>query len=175
MRQPELKSGAGNHLGRHQGRARYEVELPAIMTPPGESAKAVPNCPSCGGSIVSLRDGNISSRRPRYATVVIDAMTTQTAASVHGRARRQRGKRTGSAAIWSESCGAPESLFNCYARHSLRIRSECYRQHLQRDVPAESAVAPALQLAHAARAQRRLNFIGPEFRARGKGHPFARL
>ncbi len=46
---------------------------------------------------------------------------------------------------------------------------------LQGDVPAQLRVACAIHFAHAAGAKRRLNFIPAEFRARGEGHPCARL
>jgi hypothetical protein len=45
--------------------------------------------------------------------------------------------------------------FTLEARHALCIRSECHRKHLQGDVSAEPAVAPAVHLAHTASAYSR--------------------
>jgi hypothetical protein len=44
------------------------------------------------------------------------------------------------------------------------------RQNLDRDRTLQPSISRAIDLAHAARAQRGDDFIRPEFRARGEGH-----
>ena len=61
------------------------------------------------------------------------------------------------------------------ARQPLRVVRHLGGQHLECDVAAEFRVGGALHFAHAARSQRRLNFIRAEFRARSKSHPCAQL
>jgi len=51
-------------------------------------------------------------------------------------------------------------------------RKDCWKD-LDRDASIEARVTSAVYFAHSARAERRLNFIGAEFRARGEGHPCA--
>ena len=48
-------------------------------------------------------------------------------------------------------------------------------QYLDGYCAIKASVAGAINLAHAARAQRRLDFIGSEFGASGERHPFAQL
>ena len=49
------------------------------------------------------------------------------------------------------------------------------RQHFDGDDTFQPYVAGAIDLSHAARTQWRLNFVGAEFRASGKGHACASL
>jgi hypothetical protein len=49
------------------------------------------------------------------------------------------------------------------------------RQDFDRDRAIEASVLRAVYLAHTARSERRLNFIRPEFGARGECHPWAQL
>ena len=52
----------------------------------------------------------------------------------------------------------------------FRILRKMRRKNLDGDGAVEASVERAIDLAHAARAQRRLNFVRTEFRARGQGH-----
>ena len=65
------------------------------------------------------------------------------------------------------------------ARHQLRLAAEALEvlgllgvraQHLERDRAVEAAVAGAVHLAHAARAQQAQDLVGSEPRAVGQGH-----
>ena len=47
-------------------------------------------------------------------------------------------------------------------RETIRVADEGVGQHLDRDVAAQLGVARAIDLAHAAGAERRDDFIGPE-------------
>jgi hypothetical protein len=47
--------------------------------------------------------------------------------------------------------------------------------NLDRHCAVEARIPGAIDLAHPARSERRDNFIRPEFRARGEGHPCAPL
>ena len=49
------------------------------------------------------------------------------------------------------------------------------RQNLDGDGAVEAGVLGAIDLAHAARAKRREDFVGTEFGARGEGHAWAQL
>ena len=49
----------------------------------------------------------------------------------------------------------------------LGIAGKSCRQHLDRDLAVEPRITSPIHLTHAARAQRRLDLIRPEFRARG--------
>jgi hypothetical protein len=51
------------------------------------------------------------------------------------------------------------------AREAVDIRRELGRKHLDRDVTMQPCVACAIDLAHAASAERRQDFVRPEFRA----------
>jgi hypothetical protein len=55
------------------------------------------------------------------------------------------------------------------------ILREMFGEDFDGDVAIQPRIASAIHLTHAPRAQRRLDFIRPEFRSRGKGHPFAQL
>src|SRR5208282_3495449 len=61
----------------------------------------------------------------------------------------------------------------CFALHALsqfRVRGKMRRQNLDSNNSVEARVLGAVDFAHPARAQRRLNFIWTELRARGKSH-----
>jgi hypothetical protein len=64
------------------------------------------------------------------------------------------------------------------AGEMIRIAREGVREHLDRDVPPEPRVARAIDLAHAAGAERREDFVGTESgsrrEAQGFGSDFAR-
>ena len=57
------------------------------------------------------------------------------------------------------------------AREPLGILRELGGQRLDGDVAAEARVARAIDLAHAARAERRDDFVGAESGAGGEWHP----
>ena len=61
------------------------------------------------------------------------------------------------------------------ALQAVGVGGERCRKNLDGDVAVEAGVAGAVDFAHPARTQRRLNCIGTEFRARGKGHSCASL
>ncbi len=61
------------------------------------------------------------------------------------------------------------------APESLGILRHLGGQYFERYVAAEFRVGGAIDLAHAACAQRRLDFVRAEFRARSKSHPCAQL
>ena len=46
--------------------------------------------------------------------------------------------------------------------HAFRISGQLIRQHLERNVPAKPGIERAVNFTHAARAQRRFNFVRPE-------------
>ena len=56
------------------------------------------------------------------------------------------------------------------ARLGLRVADASGGQDLHGDVPVETRVPGAIDLAHAARADSRENFVGAEARARRQGH-----
>jgi len=56
------------------------------------------------------------------------------------------------------------------ARLALKAIGKLLCRELNRDVAIQTSVARFPHLSHAARAQRRLNFIWTELRARGKSH-----
>jgi len=60
--------------------------------------------------------------------------------------------------------------FTSEPRQPIRIEREGVRQNLQRDVAIELAVARTIDLAHAACAEGRQNFIGTEARAGNERH-----
>ena len=60
--------------------------------------------------------------------------------------------------------------FTLEAREPIRIRRDGFGQDLQRDIPLQSRIARAIDLAHAARAQGGLDFIRPESSAGTEGH-----
>jgi len=53
---------------------------------------------------------------------------------------------------------------------AIRILRKGFWKNLQRDIPPEPSVVRAVHLPHATSAQRRLNFIGAEFRPNSEGH-----
>ena len=55
------------------------------------------------------------------------------------------------------------------------VKRKCLRQNLDRHFTFETRITGAIDLAHAACAQRRLDFVRAEFRARSKSHPCAQL
>jgi hypothetical protein len=59
------------------------------------------------------------------------------------------------------------------ARDALGILRERRGQHLECDLAMEPRVARAIHLAHAARAERRDDFVGPELVAGGQRHAAA--
>ena len=65
--------------------------------------------------------------------------------------------------------------FALEALPGIKIGGKMRRQDLDRDGAIQARVPGAIHLAHAASAQRRLNFIGPEFRPGGKCHQCAPL
>ena len=56
------------------------------------------------------------------------------------------------------------------ARQAFGVRRHVGRQHLERDVATEAAVAGAVHFAHAARAERGDDLVFPESGSRGKCH-----
>jgi len=60
--------------------------------------------------------------------------------------------------------------FALESRHVLRIVGQGRGQDLDRDVAVQLGVVGAINLAHAAGAKRRHNFVRAEFVARRKGH-----
>jgi len=66
-----------------------------------------------------------------------------------------------------------KSRFLLKALQTIGVRRKGCWKDLDRDASIEACVTSAVYLAHSARAERRLNFIGAEFRARGEGHPCA--
>ena len=64
-----------------------------------------------------------------------------------------------------------QSRFALEARHAIGVRRERRRQDLQRDVAIQLRVARAIDLAHAAGAEEREDFVGAEARTRGQRHP----
>ena len=62
--------------------------------------------------------------------------------------------------------------FTVEALAELRITGECLRQDLDRDGAIQPRVAGFVDLAHAAGAERREDFIGAEARAGGQTHFF---
>jgi hypothetical protein len=67
--------------------------------------------------------------------------------------------------------GAENSRFLLKSVQAISIRGKGGRQDLNRDTSVEASVTSAVDLAHAACSERRLDFIGAEFRARGENHP----
>ena len=63
----------------------------------------------------------------------------------------------------------------CEALQPLRIAGERRGENLDGDIAIQPGIAGAVNLAHAARAQRRLNFIRAEFHARRQGHVWGEL
>ena len=57
----------------------------------------------------------------------------------------------------------------------LRVGRKVCRQHLDRNRSLQASIEGAIHFAHAARAQRRKNFIGTEFGTEGEWHPLAQL
>jgi hypothetical protein len=55
-------------------------------------------------------------------------------------------------------------------REAIRIMRKRLQQDLQRDVPLQLRVARAIDLAHAARAERGQDFVRAESRTRGQRH-----
>jgi serine/threonine protein kinase len=66
-------------------------------------------------------------------------------------------------------------LLRAPAAAARTIRGQIGRQNLDGYIPLQPRVAGTVYLAHAAGAQRRLDLIRPEFRARGEGHACASL
>ena len=64
---------------------------------------------------------------------------------------------------------ALETLFQ------LRAGSQARRQNLDRDCAVESGIPRPIHFAHSARTQRKLDFVGAKFRARGQSHAWAQL
>ena len=62
------------------------------------------------------------------------------------------------------------SRFALEARAGVRRRGGIVRQDFQRDVALQFGVAGAIDLAHAAGAERRTDLIWTETSARGEGH-----
>src|SRR5207249_1947331 len=60
--------------------------------------------------------------------------------------------------------------FALEARHALGILSEGRREHLDRHVAIQARVPRAIDLAHAARAERREDLVGSDSEARTKRH-----
>jgi hypothetical protein len=58
---------------------------------------------------------------------------------------------------------------------ALGIGRERRGQNLDRDGTVQPRVAGTIDFAHAARAQRRFDFVGAKFRARGEGHSCVQL
>lgn len=59
--------------------------------------------------------------------------------------------------------------------HAVGIKRKCLRQHLDRNVAAKTGIAGAINLSHAARAQKGNNFVGTKLRARSEVHKRTRL
>ena len=71
--------------------------------------------------------------------------------------------------------GTENSRFLLKALQTFGIGGKGRGKDLDRNTSLEAGVTRAVYLAHAAGAERRLNFIRAEFRARGEGHPFVPL
>jgi len=71
--------------------------------------------------------------------------------------------------------GGNGARFALEALFEFRIVGEMSRQDLDGHRAVEARIASAIDFAHATCTQWRLNFIRPEFRARGKSHPCAQL
>src|SRR5437868_6668002 len=69
-----------------------------------------------------------------------------------------------------ERCYGPRLLLE--AVQPIAIARERFGEDLYRNFAAKTSVQSAIDFAHAARAQRRLNFVGTQLRARGERHPW---
>ncbi len=65
--------------------------------------------------------------------------------------------------------------FTFEAGEPVRIHGEQFGQDLQRDVPIELGVPCAIDLAHAASAERTDDLIRPKLRSNRQGHVWLRL
>ncbi len=67
-----------------------------------------------------------------------------------------------------ERSGCPRFLLE--TSQSIGVRCQLFRQHFDCNFAVEGLVASAIHLAHAARAQRRDDLIGPKFCTRSEDH-----
>jgi hypothetical protein len=71
--------------------------------------------------------------------------------------------------------GSGGSGFLFKSPQPIRIVADKGRQYFDGNVALQSRIAGAVDFSHSAGSQRRLDFVWPEFSARGKSHQLAQL